>query len=198
MGLSSQRGSLGSCNLVQWMGTVTFDFPNLQGADIKAVKTTKENCDFLVFNTGHIVNLRGNKSRVSGFGYLMSRTPSAWVYHHILVCTVFNGPSPGKGYVVNHKDRNKLNNDSSNLEWVTQSENIRHGYAAEGKHGPWLGKKGDKHPLSKPVKASRQGLVKYFAGQCEASRELCVNQQNISKVILGHRKTAGGWSFEYV
>lgn len=29
------------------------------------------------------------------------------------------------GLVVNHKDSNKLNNNSSNLEWISQKENIR-------------------------------------------------------------------------
>lgn len=46
-------------------------------------------------------------------------------YIHRLVAKYFIGDIPS-GYVVNHKDGNKLNNHYSNLEIVTYSENIRH------------------------------------------------------------------------
>lgn len=37
-----------------------------------------------------------------------------------------------EGAVVNHKDGNTLNNDYTNLEWVTQKENIHQGYITSG------------------------------------------------------------------
>lgn len=37
-----------------------------------------------------------------------------------------------EGAVVNHKDGNTLNNHYTNLEWVTQGENIRQGYKTSG------------------------------------------------------------------
>lgn len=49
---------------------------------------------------------------------------------HYLVCLAFHG-DPGPGYVSNHKDGNKLNPVPSNLEWVTQSENVIHAYATK-------------------------------------------------------------------
>ena len=50
------------------------------------------------------------------------------IFVHALICAAFYGPRP-KGYVTNHKDLNRGNNHASNLEWVTQSENVRHAYA---------------------------------------------------------------------
>lgn len=37
-----------------------------------------------------------------------------------------------EGAVVNHKDGNTLNNHYTNLEWVTQKENIHQGYKTSG------------------------------------------------------------------
>lgn len=52
---------------------------------------------------------------------------------HILVCQLFIGPRP-KGrtiaglyeYTPNHKDGNKKNNNSSNLEWLSRSDQTQH------------------------------------------------------------------------
>jgi len=46
-------------------------------------------------------------------------------YVHRLVAIAFCDNSQGKRYV-NHKDLDKLNNDSNNLEWVTNAENSIH------------------------------------------------------------------------
>lgn len=43
---------------------------------------------------------------------------------HYLVCEAFIGKRPDK-LVIDHKDRNKLNNNITNLHYVTQLENMR-------------------------------------------------------------------------
>lgn len=49
-------------------------------------------------------------------------------YVHELVCRAFNGPRPGTD-IVSHKDSNKKNNTWSNLEWDSQSNNVKISYA---------------------------------------------------------------------
>jgi hypothetical protein len=48
-------------------------------------------------------------------------------YVHILVMIYFGPPKPGRTYEVNHIDGDKFNNNLNNLEWVTSSENTKHG-----------------------------------------------------------------------
>jgi hypothetical protein len=46
---------------------------------------------------------------------------------HRLVATQFL-ICPDETYVVNHKDGNKTNNHVENLEWISQSENVKHAF----------------------------------------------------------------------
>lgn len=49
------------------------------------------------------------------------------VYLHRLLALTFI-PNPQNLPQVNHKDGDKLNNDLSNLEWVSRQYNVQHGY----------------------------------------------------------------------
>lgn len=54
---------------------------------------------------------------------------------HRLVCIWFHGDAPSPHHVVNHKDHNGLNNHKDNVEWMTQSENVK--YSVDNGRGRW-------------------------------------------------------------
>lgn len=45
---------------------------------------------------------------------------------HRLVCELFNGKPDSNDMQVNHKDKNRSNNNFNNLEWTTRNENMIH------------------------------------------------------------------------
>lgn len=79
-------------------------------------------------------NIRYTKDKILSENIINSGYPTVLLYKngqetrllaHRLVLEAFE-PNEDDTLVVNHIDRDKLNNDLNNLEWLTQSENIRH------------------------------------------------------------------------
>lgn len=72
------------------------------------------------------------KTFIAGSGYEYVKFSKDGKYKnrrvHRLVLQTFNPIDNYDDMTVNHKDGNKLNNDLSNLEWMTHKENIRHGW----------------------------------------------------------------------
>lgn len=85
--------------------------------------------NYRISDCGKVINKHGKilETDISN-GY-----KRVWLYNfgvrerffiHVLVAMHFCR-NQNEEYVVNHKDHNKMNNHYSNLEWVTQSENIK-------------------------------------------------------------------------
>lgn len=110
-------------------------------------------------------------------------------------------PNPENYSLVMHLDNDRKNNNVDNLAWGTHSENNQYMYDC------------DRHPINltdnarekaysirrAPVKAINidTGDIISYVSQHEAARQLGVSQQHIWGVLNGHRRSTGGYRFEY-
>lgn len=96
---------------------------------------------------------------------------------HRLVAEMFIDNPSNKPYV-NHIDGNKMNNNVNNLEWVTNSENVKHAY----KNNLIKNYKGYDNKLSKPVNMYnlQEELKNSFGSISEASRITNIPKRTIS------------------
>ena len=127
---------------------------------------------YQVSNLGNVRSIRFNKVRNmkswDSHGYraveLCINNNRYIVGVHQLVALAFI-PNPENKPEVNHKDRNRSNNNVENLEWVTQSENIAHAYRNGVKPRPTY----QNQPLQKEILDIIENK-KYFSIR-EASRQ---------------------------
>lgn len=86
------------------------------GSDGSLLNTTNKAAKVFISNTGYYrVNL-----------VMKDHTHRNISIHRLVAYYFVDNPNPEIYNIVNHKDGNKLNNDYTNLEWVTQSENWYH------------------------------------------------------------------------
>lgn len=158
----------------------------------------KDFSNYLINQNGEIINTKYNNRKVKSFieenGYLTvhlyyDNKNKKFFKLHRLVAKIFldNGDKyyNNDNYVVNHKDKNKLNNDINNLEWITQKENTIHG-------------KGKKIAQ---INIKTNETIKLFDTITDAYKELNKPWNSlISKVCLGQkaRNSIYGYKWKYV
>ena len=104
---------------------------------------------------------------------------------HRLVAIAFI-PNPDNKQFVNHIDENPSNNNVDNLEWVTGSENMRHGTIQQRLSDL----------KKKPIRCINDN--KEFNSVNEASEYYEIERRLISGVLSGAKKTTYGLRFEYL
>lgn len=109
---------------------------------------------------------------------------------HRLVAETFI-PNPDGKRTVNHKDGNKSNNHTSNLEWNTLSENLKHAYRTGLKQRP-----DDAGSPKRKVRIVETGEVFDSIGDC--ARAIGGAQPHISHCLSGRYHTHKGYHFESI
>lgn len=106
--------------------------------------------------------------------------------HRLVAYTYIPNPDPETKTVINHIDENKLNNNVSNLEWVSQKENC-------AKHNKKIS-----HERKVVQKDMEGNIINIFDSILEASDKIGVDRSSISKVVSKINNTCKGYVWEYV
>lgn len=133
---------------------------------------------------------RGGYGRV----FLYKNSVRKSYFAHRLVAKAFLGEPPASTSQVNHKDGRKLNNAVDNLEWCTQSENIKHSYVTG------LREENKARLLEVNHKEVNQytlqgDFVKTWFSLSEAARALNLSVSNICNCCKGRINSTGGYTW---
>lgn len=112
---------------------------------------------------------------------------------HRLVMRAFCGePPPGK-YQVNHIDGKPINNNLSNLEYVTHSENQQHSYRVLGRHNDGSNRRRNNSGRSKINRAAAEEIRgKHASG--EVTRQELSDYYGLTLTQIGNIINYKSWS----
>lgn len=151
-------------------------------------------------NLGNIKSVKKNRNlkfinRSDGYYYInlskKSKVKPTKV-HRIIAQTFIENPNNYN--IINHIDGNRKNNCISNLEWCTQSHNIKEAYRMGTKKPNKINIKKRKKVMQFSVNYQ---LIKIWDSIKEASKELKIKDSNISLVCKNKRNLAGGFVWKY-
>jgi hypothetical protein len=141
---------------------------------------------YVVFETGQILNAHGAEmtGHVDWCGYREVVLDHQICRVHRVVAEAFI-PNPQGKRCVNHKDGNKLNNNVSNLEWVTYSENTTHAFKT-GLEIPQCGEEHHAHKLTWDTVREIRATYKprdHVYGAAAIAKRLGVDRSTIRAIV---------------
>jgi predicted XRE-type DNA-binding protein len=146
---------------------------------------------YLISNKGRVRRYSLLKNRVTSWGYeiVSPTTPDkkqSVVMIHRAVLEAFIGPAPSPKHVGNHINGIKTDNRLENLEWVTQSENVRHAYST-GLKKRYHGRTNKSAVLSEEQVSEILRLIAERIPQKEIAQKFGVSRKLVSDIGLGKR-----------
>lgn len=157
-------------------------------------------------NYNHTKKEKLLKPQKQSNGYMTTRIGNKTKTIHRIVANAFITNSLNKP-CINHIDGNKTNNRADNLEWCTNSENMKHAirngminYKTTKK------KKSDLINIQKAISHNKRKIqqfnkngdfIKEFNSVIEASKETNSNATHISRCAKGFQKLCGGFVWKY-
>lgn len=144
---------------------------------------------YYVSNFGRIKspnNTIKNKFGITGGYYEMKFDKKHYKIHRLVAIYFIDNPE-NKPFV-NHKNGDKFDNNSKNLEWCTNQENVSHAY-----------KMGLNSNVSPIIQYDKKGsnIIKEFSSISEASKNLNIEQSSISACCRGITLQTNGYHFKY-
>jgi len=204
------KSFLGYANQQLSLNTIYYLTTNNKGQELKEKMVIGYNDVYKITEDGRVFSRYKKKTNIigakwvelspvldKGVGYYLftlvhpvTKVRKNAFLHRLLAIHFISNPL-GKSQV-NHKDGNKTNNLLHNLEWVTPKENTHHAIRM-GLSNPSIANS----KSIKQISLETGECVQTYKSAREAHKVTGIAYQNISKVLRGLRKSAGGFYWEF-